>query len=111
VLLAGGLVVPAILAGCARGSVDTDTTESVAVVEDLFARLEAGRASDAAALTMVDLDEDLVDDDFYRTSVARPTAEISGERLWRPRLGTSMPTDSNTACSSVRVQPAASASL
>ncbi|MBE9926952.1 hypothetical protein G8C93_13755 [Cellulosimicrobium cellulans] len=73
VLLAGGLAVPAILAGCAPGTVDTDTTESVAVVEDFFARLEAGRASDAAALTTVDLDEDLVDDDFYRASVARPT--------------------------------------
>lgn len=71
--LTGGLAVAVVLAGCAPGAVDTDTTESVAVVEDFFASLEAGRASDAAALTTIDLDEDLVDDDFYRASVARPT--------------------------------------
>ncbi|UTT59701.1 hypothetical protein [Cellulosimicrobium cellulans] len=71
-LLAGGLV-PVALVACAPGAPDTDTTESVAVVEDFFAKLEAGRASDAAALTTIDLDEDLVDDDFYRASVARPT--------------------------------------
>ncbi|MFJ1512984.1 hypothetical protein [Cellulosimicrobium funkei] len=71
-LLTGGLV-PVTLVACAPGAPDTDTTESVAVVEDFFAKLEAGRASDAAALTTIDLDEDLVDDDFYRASVARPT--------------------------------------
>lgn len=63
----------AALTGCAPGDVDTDSSESTALVETFFAHLEAGRASDAAALTTIAFDRALVDDDFYRASHALPT--------------------------------------
>lgn len=72
-LFAGTIALSVMLGGCAAGEVDTDSSESTALVEEFFADLEAGRATDAAALTAIDFDKELIDDEFYRASVALPT--------------------------------------
>ncbi|MFD0559577.1 hypothetical protein FB566_0224 [Stackebrandtia endophytica] len=61
------------LVGCAAAPIDTDDSGSIALVEEFFADLEAGKASEAAALTSMDFGEEFVDDDFYRASAAFPT--------------------------------------
>jgi len=66
-------IASAALAGCAPQQVDTDTSESAAVVEAFLAHLEAGEASEAAALTTIEFDDALVDDEFYRASAALPS--------------------------------------
>lgn len=66
-------IASAALAGCAPQPVDTDTSESTAVVDAFLAHLEAGEAREAAALTTIEFDDALVDDAFYRASAALPT--------------------------------------
>ncbi|MDD9151015.1 hypothetical protein PUY80_00375 [Plantibacter flavus] len=60
------------LTACAR-PIDTDDSDSIALVEAFFAHLEAGEATEAAALTSIDFPEEFIDDDFYRASDALPS--------------------------------------
>lgn len=61
------------LSACAPTPLDTDDSESIALVEEFFAHLEAGEAAEAAALTSIDFTDEVVDDAFYGASAALPT--------------------------------------
>ena len=61
------------LTACSPAPIDTDDSGSIALVEEFFAHLEAGEASEAAALTDMDFADEFIDDDFYRASVALPS--------------------------------------
>lgn len=60
------------LTGCTAGEYPDDST-SIAVVEEFFGHLVSGEATAAAALTDIDFQQELVDDDFYAASPAVPT--------------------------------------
>lgn len=62
-----------LLTACAPTPIDTDNSQSIALVEEFLADLEAGKATEAAALTAIDFDQRFIDDDFYRASAALPT--------------------------------------
>lgn len=64
----------ATLVGCTP---EVRDAESTALIEEFFAHLEAGEATEAAALIDVDIPDEFLDDDFYGGSAALPTeAEI-----------------------------------
>lgn len=62
-----------LLTGCAPSPIDTEDARSTALVEKFFAHLEAGEATEAAALTDMELADEFVDDSFYRASAALPS--------------------------------------
>ncbi|MBP1326498.1 hypothetical protein JOF28_001730 [Leucobacter exalbidus] len=69
-LVAAGSVA---LVGCAASAPAPDNSGSIEVIEQFFDHLEAGEATAAAALTDVDFDAALIDDDLYAASAAIPS--------------------------------------